>query len=108
MASRDGASPRIAVVAQFDPADPSSWSGTPAGLCEGLVAAGAEPIAIDARPPGFARIAGALRRPWTWEATDPLFAAACGACATAAIRARRADGAVAIGSGFLLGGKRRR
>jgi glycosyltransferase involved in cell wall biosynthesis len=96
------AAPRIAVVGQFDPANPRSWSGTPAGLRQGLAAAGAEPIAIDARPPGFARGARALRRPWTWEATNPAFAAACGAWGDLAIRRRRADGAIAIGSGFLL------
>jgi glycosyltransferase involved in cell wall biosynthesis len=90
------------VVGQFDPVNPRSWSGTPSGLRQGLAAAGAEPIAIDARPPGLARAAGLLRRPWTWEATNPAFAAACGAWADLAIRRRGADGAIAIGSGFML------
>lgn len=101
-ASEHKALPRIAVVAQFDPANPRSWSGTPSGLCRGLVAAGAEPIAIDARPPGLARAARALRASWTWEATNPIFAAACGTWADLTIRARGADGAVAIGSGYRL------
>jgi glycosyltransferase involved in cell wall biosynthesis len=99
------APPRIAIVGQFDPADRRSWSGTPAGLVSGLAAAGAEPVAIDARPPGFARAARSLRRPWTWEATDPLFAAACGRWADRQIGAAEADGAIAIGSGYALGGR---
>jgi glycosyltransferase involved in cell wall biosynthesis len=102
-ASEQTATPRIAVVAQFDPANPSSWSGTPAGLCKGLATAGVEPIAIDARPPGLSRTARALRAPWTWEATNPAFAWACGAWADRSIRAREVDGVVAIGSGFALG-----
>jgi glycosyltransferase involved in cell wall biosynthesis len=91
------------VVGQFDPANPRAWSGTPAGLRRGLTAAGAEPIAIDVRPPGFARAAGALGRPWTWEATNPVFAAACGAWADRRIAAAGAAGAIAIGSGYALG-----
>jgi glycosyltransferase involved in cell wall biosynthesis len=100
--SEQTAPPRIAVVAQFDPADPSSWSGTPAGICKGLAAAGAQPIAIDARPPGLARAARALRASWTWEATSPAYAWACGAWGDLLVRARGVDGVVAIGSGFAL------
>jgi glycosyltransferase involved in cell wall biosynthesis len=94
---------RIAVVAQGDVTDPRSWSGTPAGICAGLEAIGVEPVPINARPPGSARVLTRLRRSWTWEATSPVFPAACGAWADLSIRrAGGVDGIVAIGSGYLL------
>ncbi|HSK49756.1 MAG TPA: glycosyltransferase, partial [Solirubrobacterales bacterium] len=96
---------RIAIVGQLDPADPRAWSGTPSGLLKGLGQAGAEAVAIDARPPGFGPAARALRRSWTWEATNPAFAAACGAWANRRIAASGAEAAIAIGSGFALDGR---
>jgi glycosyltransferase involved in cell wall biosynthesis len=97
-----GPEAKIAVVAQFDPADPGSWSGTPAGLSDGLRDAGVAVVPIDARPPALARTARALRRPWTWEATNPAYVAACGAWADLMLRRREIDGVVAIGSGFRM------
>lgn len=94
--------PRIAVVVQGDPRDPRGWSGSPAGICDGLEAAGCEVVPIDARPPGTARLT--RRRGWTREAADPLYAAACGLTADLAIRRARPAGVVAIGSGYLLNG----
>lgn len=91
------------MVAQGDVTDPRSWSGTPAGVCAGLSAAGAEPVPIDARPPGSPRMMRLGHRPWTWETTNAVFAAASGAWADLAIRfAGKVDGIVAIGSGYLL------
>jgi glycosyltransferase involved in cell wall biosynthesis len=94
--------PRIAVVAQGDVTNPRSWSGTPAGICVGLHAAGAEAVPIDARPPGAAQLTRLARRPWTWEATSRLYAAASGRWADRAIRSAGVDGVVAIGSGYAL------
>lgn len=95
--------PRVAVVAQGDVTDPRSWSGTPAGICAGLTAAGAEPVPINARPPGSGSWLARTHRSWTWEATNPLFATASGAWADLAIRsAGDVAGIVVIGSGYLL------
>jgi glycosyltransferase involved in cell wall biosynthesis len=95
--------PRIAVVLQGDIADPRVWSGSPAGLFAGLREAGADPVAIDARPPGAGRIARILRVHWEQEAASPAFAAASGAWATASVHAARGlDGIVAIGSGYRI------
>jgi len=95
--------PRIAVVVQGDPLDPRTWSGSPAGVCAGLGAAGAEVVPIDARPPGGPKLVRALRRSWTWEATSRGYAAASGRWADISIRrAGGLDGVVAIGSGYAL------
>lgn len=84
--------------------DPRTWSGSPAGICKGLTALGAEVVPVDARPPGKEKWARLLRRPWTWESTNPLFAAASGRSADAQLRSGRPlDGAIAIGTGFVLG-----
>jgi glycosyltransferase involved in cell wall biosynthesis len=95
--------PRIAVVVHGDPLNPRTWSGSPAGICSGLTAWGAEVVPIDARPPGALKLVRLLRRSWTWEATNPAFAAASGTWADRQLRrAGRLDGVVAIGSGYLL------
>ena len=96
-----GRPPRIGVVVQGDPRDPHGWSGSPAGICAGLDAAGCEVVPIDARPRGTARLI--RRRGWAREAADPAYAAVCGWSADLAIRRARPDGVVAIGSGYLLG-----
>jgi hypothetical protein len=96
--------PRIAVVFQGDATDPKAWSGIPAGISAGLAAAGAEPIPIDARLRGGGRIARALRMDWIAQTTNPLFAAAGGRRADAAIAAAGGvEAALVIGSGFSLG-----
>lgn len=41
---------RVGVVFPGDPAQPSTWSGTPSGVINGLREAGAEPVAINAQP----------------------------------------------------------
>ena len=51
-----------------------------------LRANGAEAIAVDARMPAAARVARALRLDWIGQTTNPLFAAAGGRRADAAIR----------------------
>jgi glycosyltransferase involved in cell wall biosynthesis len=95
--------PRVAVVLQGKIEDPRSWSGSPAGLFGGLRAAGAEPVAIDARAPGAGLAARALRVSWEREAASGAFAAASGAWASAAMRrAGPFAGAVAIGTGYVL------
>jgi glycosyltransferase involved in cell wall biosynthesis len=95
--------PRIAIVFQGDATDPKAWSGIPAGISAGLAAAGAEPIPVDARMRGGRRIARALRMDWIAQTTNPLFAAAGGRRADAAIRAAgEVDAALIIGSGFSL------
>jgi glycosyltransferase involved in cell wall biosynthesis len=96
-------SPRIAVVLAGDATDPRTWSGVPAGLSSGLVAAGAEPFPIDARFPGAAKVAHVLGMSWVDEATNPVFAAGGGFRASTAIRTvGRIDGAVMMGSGYSL------
>ena len=95
--------PRIAVVFQGDPTDPTAWSGVPAGISTGLAAAGADPISVDARIPGAPRLARVLRLDWIGQTTNPLFAAGGGRRAEAAIRSAGAvAGALTIGSGFSL------
>jgi glycogen synthase len=95
--------PRIAVVLQGDVEDPRSWSGSPSGLFGGLRAAGAEPLAIDARPPGIGRLTRLLRVEWERESASDAFAAASSAWAASRLRRERpVDGAVAIGSGYEL------
>ncbi len=74
----------------------------PAGLQAGLRAAGGETVPVDARLPGSAVVARALRMSWAAAAANPFFAAANGALATRALRRAGVDGAVAIGSGFAL------
>lgn len=94
---------RIAVVLQGDATDPQAWSGTPAGICAGLTAAGVEPVPIDARPPGSGLLDRALRMSWIAQTTNPAVAAAGGLSAEVAMRvAGRIDGAIKIGSGFTL------
>jgi hypothetical protein len=96
--------PRIAVVLQGDATDPRAWSGIPAGISGGLAAAGIEPVAVDARMRGGPRIARALRMDWIAQTTNPLFAAAGGRRADAAIGAAGGiDAALIVGSGFSLG-----
>jgi glycosyltransferase involved in cell wall biosynthesis len=94
--------PRIAVVVQGDPTSPRTWSGSPAGIVGGLRAHGVDVVPVDATPPGARRLRGALRRPWTWDATNPAVAIGSGLRADLALRRARVDGAVAIGSGFRL------
>ena len=96
--------PRIAVVAQGDVTDPRTWSGSPAGICNGLQALGTKVVPINASPPGGKRWGRLLRRPWTWEASNPVFAAASGLIGDTRIRRSRVDGVVAIGSGYVLTG----
>jgi glycosyltransferase involved in cell wall biosynthesis len=98
-------SPRIAVVAQGDVRDPSSWSGSPAGICAGLEAAGAEVVAVNSRPPGVVRLGRLLRREWTWESANPVIAAASGLKGDLEVRRVGVDGVIAIGSGYLLRGR---
>ena len=103
-AIESGRRPRIAVVFQGDATDPRAWSGIPAGISAGLSAAGAEPVAIDARMRGGRRLARALRMDWIAQTTNPLFAAAAGRRADAAIAAAGGiEAALIIGSGFSLG-----
>jgi glycosyltransferase involved in cell wall biosynthesis len=100
-----GSPPRIAVALAGDPTDPSSWSGTPAGLCSGLVAAGVELVPVDVRFPAEARLMRLARMQWTAAATNPLIAAANGAWGSfGARRGAPLDGLIAIGSGYLLRG----
>lgn len=95
--------PRIAVVGHGDVTDPGNWSGTPAGLCAGLTAAGAEIVPIDARAPGAATLLRLSRASWTAEATSPPLTAASSAWASLGTRRHGdLDGAVAIGSGYVL------
>ncbi len=97
--------PRIAIVYQGDPHHPGSWSGIPAGLAAGFEAVGAVPVPVDARAPASDSIARALRLPWTARSTSSLLAAAGGARASVSLRNSRLDGAVAIGSGYVLRGE---
>lgn len=97
-----GSRPRIGIAFEGDPSEPASWSGVPAGLQAGLRAAGAETVPVDARPPGSARVAQTLRMSWAAATANPLLAAANGAIATRALRRARVNGAVTIGSGFVL------
>jgi hypothetical protein len=94
--------PRIGIVFQGDPADPSAWSGVPAGLGAGLAAAGAEVVPLDARFPGAGRVANALGFSWADATANGAFAAASSAVASRAVRRAKLDGAIAIGSGFVL------
>ena len=102
MTSRGLPPPRIAIAFQGDATDPDSWSGVPAGLWRGLRGAGFEPVAIDARFPGYSQLAHRLRMSWAEATANPLFAQGAGFVAGRA--ATRADiaGAVTIGSGFAL------
>jgi glycosyltransferase involved in cell wall biosynthesis len=95
-------SPRIAVIVHGDPTAPRTWSGSPAGIIEGLRAYGVEAIPVDATPPGARRARSVLRRRWTWDSTNPVVAAGSGLWADAAVVRHRIDGVVAIGSGFRL------
>lgn len=96
------ATPRIAIAFQGDPTDPQAWSGVPAGIASGLSAAGAEPVAVDARFPGASRLANVLRMSWADATANRGFAAASSRTAERAVRRAGVDGAVALGSGFAL------
>jgi len=96
---------RIGLIGHGDVTDPTFWSGTPAGLFGGLREAGVTPVPLNARPPGGPRIAGWLRRPWTFETTNPGMVALSSARASAAVRgARPLDGLIQIGSGYRVRG----
>jgi glycosyltransferase involved in cell wall biosynthesis len=94
--------PRVGIVFQGDASDPSAWSGVPAGLAGGLTAAGAEVVPVDARFPGSGRIANALKFSWADATANGGFAAASSSVASRRLRRARVDGALAIGSGFML------
>jgi len=100
--SRGVPPPRIAIAFQGDATDPDSWSGTPAGIWRGLTETGFEPVAIDARFPGYARLARRLRMSWAEATANPLFATGAGFVASRAAARSRIDGAIALGSGFAL------
>lgn len=103
MPPQEESAPRIAVVGHGDVTDPGNWSGTPAGLCSGLRAAGAEVVPVDARLPGAAKLLRVTRASWTAEATNPLLTAASSAWASLGTRRHDGlDGAIAIGSGYVL------
>src|SRR6266496_1898676 len=53
----DAVKARVGVVFPGDPRHPSTWSGTPAGLCDGLETAGVEVVPLNAMPgPALDRI----------------------------------------------------
>jgi glycosyltransferase involved in cell wall biosynthesis len=97
-----GSSLRVGLAFAGDPSSPASWSGIPAGLRSGLAQAGAEPVPIDARFPGSAKLARTLRRSWAQVAASDGFAAVSSAAANRAARGADLDGVVALGSGFAL------
>jgi glycosyltransferase involved in cell wall biosynthesis len=101
MAPSEGSDPpRIAVVAPGDVTDRKTWSGSPAGLFNGLAEAGVEPLAVNSCPPGTRRLYRRLGISWSREATNPLTTAAASVWTTASIAAAgRVDGVVTIGSG---------
>ncbi len=74
----------------------------PFGLSSGLSTAGAEPVPVDARLPGAAKIANALRMSWADAASSRFFAGGGAAKANRAIRRAGVEGVLAIGSGFML------
>jgi glycosyltransferase involved in cell wall biosynthesis len=49
---------RVAVVATGDPASPTTWSGSGAGLVAGLRRRGVEVVTVDAAPPAMLNLAG--------------------------------------------------
>ncbi len=102
MPSRGAPPPRIAIAFQGDATDPDSWSGVPAGLWRGLAETGFDPVAIDARFPGYAQLAHRLRMSWADATASRLFATGAGLAAGRAASRARIDGAIAIGSGFVL------
>jgi glycogen synthase len=98
--------PRIAIALQGDPTSPKSWSGVPAGISAGLVAAGAEPVPVDARFPGALRLARALGMSWADATANAVIATLSSRRADRLIsKLGPLDGAVAIGSGYVLSGK---
>jgi hypothetical protein len=100
--SRGVPPPRIAIAFQGEAADPQSWSGVPAGLWRGLTDIGFDPVAIDARFPGYALLAHRLRMSWAETTANPLLATGAGFVAGRAASRAGIDGAIAIGSGFAL------
>jgi glycosyltransferase involved in cell wall biosynthesis len=75
----------------------------PARLTRGFEEAGCEVVPVRASFRGAGRVAALLRMNWAEESANPLFAAACGAVASRALRrGDRLDGVVAIGSGYSL------
>jgi hypothetical protein len=95
---------KLALVFQGDVKAPGSWSGVPAGLYAGLMAAGAEVAAVDATAPMLAAIFTALGMAWTARTTNPVLAEAGGSRAALSMLRRHFDGAIAIGSGYELRG----
>lgn len=109
---QEPASLTIAVVSVGDPLNPETWSGTPAGLIEGLRAYGVEVLAADVRPPCsiieyalrvLARLTrhGAAGRNWMMWRDTALY----GDLTTFTARARcrrfnRADIVIQIGSQY--------
>jgi len=64
--------PRIAVVFQGDPTDPTIWSGIPAGISTGASPPPAPtPIPVDARYPRAPRWLARALRAWTGSARSP-------------------------------------
>lgn len=103
MPSRATPSPAtIAIAFQGDVTDPASWSGAPAGLWRGLGDIAAERLAIDARFPGYAKLAHRLGMSWAQATANPLFAFGASFAAGRAAARERIDGAIAIGTGFTL------
>jgi hypothetical protein len=100
--SRGAPPPRIAIAFQGDATDPRSWSGAPAGLWQGLDALDVERLAIDARFPGYAKLAHRLGMSWAQAAANPLFASGAGFAAGRAAGREQVDAAIAIGTGFAL------
>jgi glycosyltransferase involved in cell wall biosynthesis len=98
---------KLALVFQGDVKAPGSWSGVPAGLYAGLVAAGAEVAAVDATAPLLAAAFTALGMAWTARTTNPVLAEAGGGRASLSMLRRHFDGAIAIGSGYELRGSTR-
>jgi glycogen synthase len=94
---------RIAVVQQGDPTDPASWSGVPAQLSHGLEAAGCEVAPVRAELRGASRLADLLHMSWADQATSRIYAGACSAVASRALRrCGEVKGAVMLGSGYSL------
>jgi glycosyltransferase involved in cell wall biosynthesis len=113
---------RIGVAFPGDPSQPSTWSGTPAGVMRGLVAAGAEPVAIRAAPSPLFRAVGtslvaaaylrprgdvraAVRSSRAAALASPRVAGLNSRAVPASVRrAGRLDGIVQIGTGYTLPG----
>jgi hypothetical protein len=95
---------KLALVFQGNVKAPGSWSGVPAGLYAGLIAAGADVAAVDATAPLLAAAFTALGMAWTARTTNPVLAEAGGSRASLNMLRRHFDGAIAIGTGYELRG----